>query len=153
MAFEILYLPVGKQMYNLEQAQMKLDDSVQVMKKIDKNILIPDGILLSKEDIDAFLQDKAPDFVIVQTVTYADASYITEILRKINCPVLLWSIPEPVVDGLGIRLNSLSGAYSQANAMLNLGIWCRMCLIQKEKISLTQENCLRHILIIVTSMI
>lgn len=121
MAFEILYLPVGKQMYNLEQAQMKLDDSVQVMKKIDKNILIPDGILLSKEDIDAFLQGKAPDFVIVQTVTYADASYITEILRKINCPVLLWSIPEPVVDGLGIRLNSLSGAYSQANAMLNLG--------------------------------
>ena len=63
MAFEILYLPIGKQMYNLEQAQMKLDDSVQVMKKIDKNILIPDGILLSKEDIDAFLQGKAPDFV------------------------------------------------------------------------------------------
>ena len=29
MAFEILYLPIGKQMYNLEQAQMKLDDSVQ----------------------------------------------------------------------------------------------------------------------------
>lgn len=120
MAFQILYLPIGKQIYNLEQAQMKLGDSVQVLKKIDKNIIIPQDILLSKGDIDSFLQDKQPDFVIVQTLTYADASYITEIIRKINCPVMLWSIPEPVVDGLGIRLNSLAGAYSQANAMLNL---------------------------------
>lgn len=121
MAFEILYLPVGKQIYDVEQAQMKLNDSIQLLKRIDKNIVIPNGILFSTDDIDGFLEDKTPDFVIVETLTYADASYITEIMRKINCPILLWSIPEPVIDGLKIRLNSLAGAYSQANAMLNLG--------------------------------
>ena len=42
-------------------------------------------------------------------------------MRSVDCLLLLWTIPEPVIDGQRLRLNSLTGAYSAANVMENLG--------------------------------
>ena len=38
-------------------------------------------------------------------------------LKRFSCPVLLWTLREPVIDGGRLRLNSLTGAYSAANAI------------------------------------
>ena len=41
----------------------------------------------------------------------------SEVLRRFDCPVLLWTLREPVIDGGRLRLNSLTGAYSAGNAI------------------------------------
>lgn len=67
--------------------------------------------------LDAFLEECQPDLVILQNITFANAAYASEVLKKLDCPILLWTLREPVIDGGRLRLNSLTGAYSAANAI------------------------------------
>ena len=55
--------------------------------------------------------------MILQNITFANAAYASEVLKKLDCPILLWTLREPVIDGGRLRLNSLTGAYSAANAI------------------------------------
>ena len=121
MAFEALYLPIGVSSFDVETAGDKLLDSKQVINQVDKNIVMPEGLLLSIDAVAEFLRDKNPDLVIVQSVTFADASYIAEIMHRVDCQIILWTIPEPVVDGTRLRLNSLTGAFAAGNTMANFG--------------------------------
>ena len=52
-----------------------------------------------------------------QNLTFANAAYMSEVLRRFDCPMLLWTLREPVIDGGRLRLNSLTGAYSAANTL------------------------------------
>ena len=56
-----------------------------------------------------------------QNLTFANAAYMSEVLRRFDCPVLLWTLREPVIDGGRLRLNSLTGAYSAANTLRAFG--------------------------------
>lgn len=121
MAFQVLYLPIGVPTFDLENAEMKFNDSKQILSRIDPSIVFPDEMLLSLDKVNAFLKDKNPNLVIVQNITFANSAYITEILRRVDCDVILWTIPEPVVDGTRLRLNSLTGAFSAGNTMVKMG--------------------------------
>ena len=55
---------------------------------------------------------------MLQNITFANAAYAMEVLRRFrDVPILLWTLREPVIDGGRLRLNSLTGAYSAANAI------------------------------------
>jgi L-fucose isomerase-like protein len=59
-----------------------------------------------------------PDLIVLQNITFANAAYASEILHRFtDVPILLWTLREPVIDGGRLRLNSLTGAYSAANAI------------------------------------
>ena len=58
-----------------------------------------------------------PDLIVFQNLTFANAAYMSEVLRRFDCPLLLWTLREPVIDGGRLRLNSLTGAYSAANTL------------------------------------
>ena len=117
MAFEFMYIPIGVPTFHLESAQKEFDKSVELLKSIDKDVVVPDEMLLSIDKVNAFIEGKTPDLIIVQNITFANGAYIAEVLRKIDCPVLLWTLREPVIDGTRLRLNSLTGAYSAANVL------------------------------------
>ena len=121
MSFEVLYIPIGVPTFHLESAQKEFEKSVSLLKSIDENTIVPDEILLSIDKLNAFLDGKNPDLLIVQNITFANAAYISEVLRKFSAPVLLWTLREPVIDGGRLRLNSLTGAYSAANALKGFG--------------------------------
>ena len=121
MSFEVLYIPIGVPTFHLESAQKEFEKSVSLLKSIDENTIVPDEMLLSIDKLNAFLDGKNPDLLIVQNITFANAAYISEVLRKFSAPVLLWTLREPVIDGGRLRLNSLTGAYSAANALKGFG--------------------------------
>ena len=121
MAFEFMYIPICVPTYHLESAQKEFDKSVALLKEIDENVIIPDELLLSIDKVNTFTDGKNPDLVIVQNITFANGAYIAEVLRKYDCPVLLWTLREPVIDGTRLRLNSLTGAYSAANMLHAFG--------------------------------
>jgi L-fucose isomerase-like protein len=121
MSFQFAYIPIGVPTFHLESAQKAFDDSVSLLQKIDPSVKVPDEMLLSLPKLGAFLDTLSPDFVIVQNVTFANAAYMSEVLRRFSCPVLLWTLREPVIDGGRLRLNSLTGAYSAANVMRACG--------------------------------
>ena len=121
MSFEMIYIPIGVPTFHLESAGAEFKKSIALLKELDENAVVPDEMLLSLDKLNAFLEGKNPDLLVVQNITFANAAYISEVLRKFDAPVLLWTLREPVIDGGRLRLNSLTGAYSAANALKGFG--------------------------------
>lgn len=119
--FEILYLPVGVPTFHLESAAEQFSQSARLLQKLCPDVAVPEKMLLSLADLNSFLAGRHPAAVILQNVTFANAAYAAEVLQQTDCPILLWTLREPVIDGGRLRLNSLTGAYSAANTMHAFG--------------------------------
>ncbi len=115
--FQVAYVPIGVPTFHLESAQKEFDKSVALIQSVTDACVFPEEMLLSIDLLDAFLDSVDPDLIILQNITFANAAYASEVLKKTDCPILLWTLREPVIDGGRLRLNSLTGAYSAANAI------------------------------------
>ena len=119
--FQAAYLPVGVPTFHLESAKKEFEDSAALLKRLCGNTAVPADMLLSIDSLNGFMQTLAPDLIIFQNLTFANAAYIQEVLHRFpDIPVVLWALREPVIDGGRLRLNSLTGAYSAANSFRQL---------------------------------
>ena len=107
-AFTALYVPVGVPTFHLESARDRFDASCALLKKLDEDVICPEEMLLSLDQLRAFLDGKQPDLIVFQNLTFANAAYMSEVLRRFDGPMLLWTLREPVIDGGRLRLNSLT---------------------------------------------
>ena len=117
MSFTPVYIPVGVPTFHLESAQDQFERSVKLLRGIDGDFAVPGEMLLTLDKLRAYLDGLQPDLIVFQNLTFANAAYMAEVLRRFNCPLLLWTLREPVIDGGRLRLNSLTGAYSAANTL------------------------------------
>ena len=117
MSFCPVYIPVGVGTFHLESAKDQFDRSCRMLRTVDAGFVCPDDMLLTLDALCAYLDSVQPDLVVFQNLTFANAAYMSEVLRRFSCPVLLWTLREPVIDGGRLRLNSLTGAYSAANTL------------------------------------
>lgn len=117
MSFQAAYIPIGVGTFHLESARKEFEASIELLKSLTDDCVFPDKMLLTMDDLSAFLDGINPDVIILQNITFANAAYASEVLRRFSCPILLWTLREPVIDGGRLRLNSLTGAYSAANAI------------------------------------
>ena len=117
MNFQVAYVPIGVGTFHLESAQAEFDKSKNMLTQIDPDVVFPEKMLLTIDDLKAFLDQIHPDLIVLQNLTFANAAYASEVLKRFSCPILLWTLREPVIDGGRLRLNSLTGAYSAANAI------------------------------------
>ncbi|MCL2368111.1 MAG: fucose isomerase [Oscillospiraceae bacterium] len=119
--FQVAYIPIGVPTFHLESAQAEYEKSVSLLTSLTAHLVYPDKMLLTLDDLQAFLDDISPDLIILQNATFAHGAYTGEILRRFSCPVLLWTLREPVIDGGRLRLNSLTGAYSAGSTLNAFG--------------------------------
>ena len=117
MNFNPVYIPVGVPTYHLETAQDQFERSCAMLRAVDPDFVCPDEMLLGLDKLRTYLDGKEPDLIVFQNLTFANAAFMSQVLRRFDCPVLLWTLREPVIDGGRLRLNSLTGAYSAANAL------------------------------------
>lgn len=119
--FQVVYVPVGVPTFHLESAEREFQKSIALLREIDGEVVVPDRMLLSLDLLDEYLRPLSPDLIVFQNVTFANAAYMSRVLHGFSCPVVLWTLAEPVVDGGRLRLNSLTGAYSAANTLSAFG--------------------------------
>lgn len=119
--FEYAYIPIGVPTFHLESAEKEFQNSAKMLKNLDECVKVPNEMLLSIDKLNSFLDTISPDLLIVQNITFANSAYISEIIKRFDCPVLLWTLREPVIDGGRLRLNSLTGAFSAGNTLKNYG--------------------------------
>lgn len=119
--FQVVYVPVGVPTFHLESAQAAFEASVKLLKELYEEVCVPDEMLLSMDKLKAYLDGKTPQLIVFQNVTFANAAYMSEVLRQFTCPIVLWTLREPIIDGGRLRLNSLTGAYSAANTLCGFG--------------------------------
>ena len=115
--FQVAYIPIGVPTFHLESAQKEFDRSAELLRVITEDVVVPGEMLLSLDLLKSFVEGLQPDLIVLQNVTFANAAYASEVLARFDCPILLWTLREPVIDGGRLRLNSLTGAYSAANAI------------------------------------
>lgn len=115
--FQVAYIPIGVPTYHLESAKKEFDKSIELLKGLTDNVKVPSEMLLSVDLLDEFLDTIDPDLIVLQNITFANAAYASQVLKRFDSPILLWTLREPVIDGTRLRLNSLTGAYSAANAI------------------------------------
>lgn len=115
--FQVVYLPIGVPTFHLESAQKEFEKSVALLMSITEDVIVPKEMLLSLDLLRDFIEGLEPDLIILQNITFANAAYASQVLAKFDCPILLWTLREPVIDGGRLRLNSLTGAYSAANVI------------------------------------
>lgn len=115
--FQVAYVPIGVGTFHLESAKEQFEQSVALLKSLNENVIVPDEMLLSIDLLTEFLGKIEPDLIVLQNITFANAAYASEVLKRFSCPILLWTLREPVIDGGRLRLNSLTGAFSAANAI------------------------------------
>ena len=115
--FQVAYIPIGVPTFELVSAQKEFDKSVELLSSIVPDVKVPKEMLLSIDLLKEYLDSIQPDLIVLQNITFANAAYASEVLKRFNCPLLLWTLREPVIDGGRLRLNSLTGAYSAANAI------------------------------------
>lgn len=118
--YNVAYVPIGVPTFHLESAQKEFYESVELLKSLTDSVSVPDEMLLSLDKLNAFLSGINPDLIVLQNITFANSAYCAAVLSKSPCPVLLWTLREPVIDGGRLRLNSLTGAYSAANTIKQL---------------------------------
>lgn len=119
--FKVIFIPIGVPTFHLESANDQFNKSVEMIKNITENGVYPTGPLLSIDDLKKFIKGQNPDLVILQNTTFANSAYASEVIKEFNCPMVLWTLREPVIDGGRLRLNSLTGAYSAGNLFHHVG--------------------------------
>lgn len=119
--FQVAYIPIGAPTFHLESAQAEFEKSISLLRSITTNGVYPDQMLLTLADLEAFSSQIEPDLIVLQNITFANAAYASQVLKRFSCPVILWTLREPVIDGGRLRLNSLTGAYSAANTLHAFG--------------------------------
>ncbi|MGL4628248.1 MAG: hypothetical protein ACRCUR_02040 [Cetobacterium sp.] len=121
MSFKVAYVPIGVPTFHLESAQDQFEKSVKMIEGLTNSGIYPDAPLLTIDDLKKYLHGLKADLIILQNTTFANSAYASEVLKRFDCPILLWTLREPVIDGGRLRLNSLTGAYSAGNLFHHLG--------------------------------
>jgi len=80
--FQVAYIPVGVPTFHLESAQIEFEESIQLLHKISNDVIFPEKMLLMMEDLTAFLDTISPDFIVLQNITFANAAYASEVLKR-----------------------------------------------------------------------
>lgn len=118
--FEIAYVPIGVPTFELVSAGELFKESGDALTELapaDSKVVLPGEMLLSIDKLNAFLDRVDPDLIVLQNITFANSAYASEVMSRFQCPVLLWTLREPVIDGGRLRLNSLTGAFSAAHTI------------------------------------
>lgn len=106
----------------MESAADSLQKSREMFAEIFPDVVMPEELLTSLDMLSDFLNKiNKPDLIILQNTTFVDSTFAAEVLLKFDCPILLWTLREPVIDGGRLRLNSLTGAFSAGNLFFNRG--------------------------------
>ena len=112
------FFPMARTTFYMESAEENFQKSGKLLSKVFPGIRIPEKLLTETADVAAFAaQAGEPDLVIYQCSTFIGAEFIYELTRKFNCPIIIWSVREPSIDGGRLKLNSLTGAFSAANSV------------------------------------
>ena len=75
MKFQVIYVPIGVGTYEMVTAHEQFNNSIELLKSIHEDIIVPDDILLTVDAVAEYLKDKNPDLVILQNITFANAAY------------------------------------------------------------------------------
>ena len=122
MKLNIVFFPLARLTFSMPDAEDNFKKSCTLLEDLFGNINKPDGLLTSPQMLSDFADTiNQPDLIIYQSTTFIGGDFVTELTRRFDCPVIIWALREPSIDGGRLKLNSLTGAFSAGNSLYTQG--------------------------------
>jgi L-fucose isomerase-like protein len=116
MKANVLFLPLARTTFSMPDAIGNFEKSCRMLEELVPNVQRPQEMLTSPEALFEYLKTvNPPDIIIYQCVTFIGGDFVTTITQHFDCPMIVWSLREPSIDGGRLKLNSLTGAFSAGN--------------------------------------
>ena len=137
---KVLFLPLARITFSMPDAIDNFGTSCRMLEGLFDNLQRPPELLTSSEMLSDYLSTVSrPDLVIYQCTTFIGSDFVTEITRRFDCPVVVWSLREPSIDGGRLKLNSLTGAFSAGNNLYMQGCSYRFVFGSPEEPAVRQS--------------
>ncbi len=122
MNIKVAFFPLGKPTFHMPSANENLVKSVDMLENVFGKIEKPKEVLTTLDMMEDFADTLSnPDLIVYQCSTFVGGDCVTELTRRFNCPIIVWSVREPSIDGTRLKLNSLTGAFSAGNSIYTQG--------------------------------
>lgn len=123
MKLNVAFFSNGRLTFSLSDAEANKKASVEMLERVFGSVQAPKVLLTAPEMVGEFADSLTqPDLIIYQCTTFIGADFMTEITRRFKCPIVIWSVREPSIDGGRLKLNSLTGAFSAGNNLFSQGL-------------------------------
>lgn len=123
MKLNVAFFSNGRLTFSLPDAEANKKASVEMLERVFGSVQAPKALLTAPEMVGEFADSLTqPDLIIYQCTTFIGADFMTEITRRFKCPIVIWSVREPSIDGGRLKLNSLTGAFSAGNNLFSQGL-------------------------------
>ena len=114
----VLFIPLARTTFSMPDAEDNFKKSCRLLESLTENLCRPTALLTSPEMLSGFVETVGcPKLIIYQCATFIGGDFVSELTRRFDCPVVVWSVREPSIDGGRLKLNSLTGAFSAANSL------------------------------------
>ena len=123
--FTPVYVPVGVSTFHMESAADAFERSKAALRALDERFVFPEEMLLSVDAVRDYLSPLQPDLVVFQNLTFANAAYMSEVLRLYEGPVALWTLREQVIDGVRLRLRPRRCRWRRRSRTCRSRCWSR----------------------------
>jgi len=115
---EIVYLPLARTTFSMPAAERKFNESCRLLESLFGDVCRPPSLLTSTEALSDYLATvNTPALVIYQCSTFTGSDFVATLTKRFDCPVIVWSLREPEINGGRLQLNSLTGAFSAGNLL------------------------------------
>ena len=81
MSFQVAYVPIGVGTFHLESAQDQFEKSVAMLKGLNADCTVPEKMLLTIGDLDAYLDTLNPDLIVINS---SFTTYFPDLARTLE---------------------------------------------------------------------
>lgn len=118
MKLKVALFSLARTTFYMPDAEENYKKTCNMLNELFEEFIYSRELLTSPEMLSDFADTVVlPDLIIYQCSTFVGADFMTEITRRFTCPVVIWSVREPSIDGGRLKLNSLTGAFSAGNSL------------------------------------
>lgn len=122
---KIGYVPLAKGNWREPRVEAVREESLRVLKGLDPACSVAGGESLVTTDAEALallerLESECVDVLLCHFITFALGSIVPLMSERSGLPLVLWSMPEPPMDGGRISSNSFCAVNMNAHALWKL---------------------------------
>lgn len=120
MNVKVAFFPIAKPTFFMPSAEENYKKSCDMLDKVFNKVNKPEGLLTTPQMLEDYADTLVnPELLIYQCSTFVGSDSLVELTRRFNCPIVIWTVREPSIDGTRLKLNSLTGAFSAGNSLYN----------------------------------
>jgi len=119
----VFFLGVARPGFDTDLALRLFQESAACIRGQGYRVVGPETLTTDPDEAGSLatsFASQGADAAILQFSTFTDGRFLTNVVRELDLPLLVWSLPEPEVGGR-LRLNSLTGGNLASSLLVRLG--------------------------------